>query len=152
MLSNGFDAPLHLRLKASKVLIRFQLSVHMLAIFALGLPSNIPLAVKVFLFVFVIVSAVIMQRNYRHRIPRDELFVWQKKALWVEYLDGGETCWLCRPGNLVTPWFVVVRLCRKEQKRSLLIFWDQCDAQLFRRLRVKLKYFQGEVAMPTGAS
>ena len=152
MLSNGFDVPLRLTLKASKILIRFQLSVHLLAIVALGLPSNIPLVVRIFFFIFVIASAAIMQRKYRHRKSCDELFVWQKKALWVEYLAGKEICWLCQPGNLVTPWFVVVRLCNKEQKCPLLIFWDQCDAQSFRRLRVKLKYFQGEVAMPTGAS
>ena len=152
MLSNGFDAPLRLELKTSKILISFQLLVHLLAIIAISFPSDVPTVIKFVLYASVIVSAVMFQRNYRDSMSRAELFVWQKNSLWIESDNDKQQVWQCRPGNLVTPWFVVVRLYSEKKKRSLLIVKDQCDVQSFRRLRVKLKYFQGVAVMPTDAS
>ena len=151
MLSNGFDAPLRLELKASGILIRFQLLVHFLAIVALSFPSDTPLVIKLILYLFVVVSAIMSQRKYRENVGDPELFIWQKKSNWIEIKKGRENVWHCQQGNLVTPWFVVVGL-QNEKKRRLLILKDQCDAQSFRRLRVKLKYFQGVAVMPTDAS
>ena len=152
MLSNGFDTPLRLELKTSKILISFQLLVHLLAIVAISFPSSVPIFIKFVLFVFVAVSAVMLQRKYRYRLHHVELFVWQKNSLWIESGGDKQQVWECQPGNLVTPWFVVVRLCSENKKLSLLIVKDQCDAQSFRRLRVKLKYFQRVAVMPTDAS
>jgi len=152
MLSNGFDAPLRLELNASKILIRFQFLVHLLAIIAISFPSDVPLVIKFVLYVFVAISAVMLQRKYRESISRTALFIWQKNSLWIESNNDKQQVWQCQPGNLVTAWFVVVRLYSEKKKRSLLIFKDQCDAQSFRRLKVKLKYFQGEAVIPTDAS
>ena len=58
MLSNGFDAPLRLKLDPSRLLIQFQLLVHVLAIIAISLPSSVPLAIKLILYVYVVYSAV----------------------------------------------------------------------------------------------
>lgn len=150
MLSNGFDAPLRLKLKPSRRLIQFQMLVHVLAIIAISFPSSVPLAIKLILYVYVVYSAVRIQ--YEYKSARSESFVWQKSTQWLEDIDGKETFWSCQSGNLVLPWFVVVNLVSENQKRRLLIVKDQCDAPSFRRLRVKLKYFQGEAAMPTDAS
>ena len=150
MLSNGFDAPLRLKLEPSRRLIQFQLLVHVLAIIAISFPSSVPLAVKLILYVYVVFSAVRIQYDYKS--AHSELFVWQKTTQWVEIVEGKETFWSCQSGNLVSPWFVVVNLASENRRRRLLIVKDQCDAQSFRRLRVKLKYFQGEAAMPTDAS
>ena len=150
MLSNGFDAPLRLKLDPSRLLIQFQLLVHVLAIIAISLPSSVPLAIKLILYVYVVYSAVRIQ--YEYKSAGCELFVWQKSTQWLEVVDGKETFWSCQTGNLVLSWFVIVTLTSENRRRRLLIIKDQCDAQSFRRLRVKLKYFQGEAAMPTDAS
>jgi len=132
--------------------MRFQLLVHLLAIIAISFPSAIPLMIKVSLYFFVVMSAVILQRKYRDSRSHPEIFVWQKNSVWLELDNDTEYAWQCLHGNLVAPWFVVVRLQSEKKKRSLLIVRDQCDGQSFRRLRVKLKYFQGVAVMPTDVS
>jgi len=150
MLSNGFDAPLRLKLEPSRLLIRFQLLVHVLAFVAISLPSAIPISIKIILCGFVFTSTALMY--YKHKKSDIEEFMWQKNTLWLESVDEKEKLWYCQRGSLVTPMFVLVRLLNENQKRLLLIVQDQCDEQSFRRLRVKLKYFQGEVAIPTDTS
>ena len=152
MLSNGFDAPLHLELSTSRILLYFKLLVHLLALVAISLPSGIPIIVKILLYIFVIFSAVITLRKFWQSALQQQYFIWQKKSLWVEYLDGKEQLWHAQSDHLVTPWFVIVKLCNTGNTLLLLILKDQCDKQTFRRLRVRLKYFQGEAAIPADAS
>jgi hypothetical protein len=153
MLSNGFDAPLHLSLEPSRFLVRFQNMVHMLAIAAVSLPSSLPFSVVIVLYFIIVISAVRLVRNYRHQLKSlPKKFCWQKNSTWIEYSNDEEIIWNVLPECLVTDWFVVARMESSEEKRSLLILKDQCKKQTFRRLRVKLRFFQGEAAIPTDAS
>jgi len=152
MLSNGFEVPLHLKLEPSKLLLSFQLFANLLAIVALSIPSAILFYLKIILTTLVIFNIFKLLHDYRRDPGKAKLWVWQKKAIWIECFDTDNRIWQCRQNNLVTPWFVVVTLYREGESYRLLIVKDQCDQDVFRRLSVRLRYFQGEAAIPTGAS
>ena len=150
MLSNEFGVPLPLRLEPSKLLLRVQLLAHILALIALGLPSAIPIAVKITLAIFVFANlAVTLRKNKKGQI---ENITWHKDDIWLEQINGQIKTWHSTSGSLVTEMFVIVTLASEGKKRRLLVVKDQCNPQSFRRLRVKLKYYQGAVAIPADAS
>ena len=151
MLSNGFEVPLHLQLKKSKLYLGFLIGNHMLALLAISLPSSIPVLIKVVIAIAVFVHAVIQTRKYSQSFVQPPIWVWQKSGIWFELSRNDEAIWLCGTHHLITSWFVIVDLYNDENKHSLLIFKDQCSVDSFRRLRVRLKYYQEPVASPTDA-
>jgi len=152
MLSNGFDAPLHLHLKPSKSLYQFHLLAHGMAMLAIFIPSGLLLEIKAFLLVSVVLQFGLITRNYRQLQNTKEQFIWQKGDIWLSKSADSVTSWTCLPNTLVKARFVIVNLANECNKRTLLIMSDQCDIQTFRRLKVRLKYYQGEAAMPIDAS
>ncbi|MGD8783024.1 MAG: hypothetical protein PVG75_01240 [Thioalkalispiraceae bacterium] len=150
MLSNGFDMPLRLKLKSSRLFLRFQAFLHLLAVIAIYLPSSIPLFIKAIFMAYVIFSAYKALRTFLDK--QRESFVWLKEGDWLSQSSDGDRSWQPATGNLVTAWFVVVNLKAGRDSRQLLIFNDQIDTETFRRLKVRLKYFHGEAILPTDAS
>jgi hypothetical protein len=96
-------------------------------------------------FVFVVYA------YYRQTAQLNNI-VWQKENIVNSFQDGQEMTWTCLSGSLVTPWFVLVYVKNSTGKHSLLVCKDQCDEQTFRRLKVRLKFYQGDAAIPTDAS
>ena len=152
MLSNGFDVPLRLKLRPSKLLFQFQVLMHGLALLALMLPSSLLFEIKFMLVVILIIHLAFVTRRYRQQLNSNEQLIWQKGDLWISLIADSVTSWNCLSNTLVKAWFVIVNLSNENGNRTLLIVKDQCDALTFRRLKVRLKYFQGEAAMPTDAS
>lgn len=151
MLSNGFDVPLHLELDGSKIFLGFQLFVHLLAIVALGIPSAVPLSIRLTIIILLVFSALYYLYKYQQSSAFKSIWVWQKGNSWIEVSKGNNRIWQCQQSNLITPWFVIVRLRNEHNTYSLLITKDQCQKNLFRRLSVRLKYFQGDATSPTAA-
>jgi hypothetical protein len=152
MLSNGFDAPLRLKLSPSRLFVYFQLFVHGIALFGIMLPSALSLMSKAGLALFIVIHFIRLLRDYYRQSKQNELTVVIKGNHWFLYEKELESVWTCEAVTLTTAWFLLVKLTNDVGHRSLLVSKDQCDMQTFRRLKVKLKFFQGDAAIPTDAS
>lgn len=152
MLSNGFDTPLHLELKPSWIFIQLQIIAHCVALFAIVSPSAMSVLVKTGLLIFVAGHFVLLLRDHLKLKNLQEKLVWQQGGDWLSIYNGVVEVWNNLPGSLITSWFVLIKLSNAKDTRTLLVFRDQCDTQTFRRLKVRLKYFQGEATIPTDAS
>jgi len=152
MLSNGFDATLHLKLRPSKILLAIRLVAHLLALLAISFPLNIYIEFKVGLYVFVLYVVF----KYFRTQSRQRIFSWRKANEWVESTGDGEVVWTCLSPIMNTPWFIIVLLNNSRRKNSIFIGVDQCDRETYRRLYVRLKYlsrpFQEMDANSTGSS
>jgi len=156
MLSNGFDATLHLKLRPSKILLAIRLVAHLLALLAISFPLNIYIEFKVGLYVFVMLNLLYVVFKYFRTQSRQRIFSWRKANEWVESTGDGEVVWTCLSPIMNTPWFIIVLLNNSRRKNSIFIGVDQCDRETYRRLYVRLKYlsrpFQEMDANSTGSS
>ncbi len=140
MLSNGFDATLHLELKPSKNLFIFRLATHLIALLAVSLPLNIDVYLKVMLYIFILSSLLITVITYLKTRHQLRFFSWRDTNQWIEGKENQNQIWLCQAGAMITSWFVIVNLVSGKNKQSLFISTDQCDKQTYRRMVVRLKY------------
>ncbi len=140
MLSNGFDATLHLRLRPSKILLTIRLLAHITALVAVSLPLHIYVELKAALYMFIILSIVRVVINYIKTRNRQRVFYWRNSNQWVEVNAEGDVVWLCQTGAMIMSWFMIVWLKNADAKESVFIGADQCDRETYRRLYVRLKY------------
>ena len=140
MLSNGFETPLLLKLKSSRMLFIVRLAAHGLALLAISLPLNIYFVFKLLLYFIVLTSLLITILNKIKTKDRQRIFRWRDTHDWIESKNTGDVVWVCQRGAIITAWFVIVTLQRGKKRQSIFISADQCSKPLFRRLSVRLKY------------
>ena len=144
MLSNGFETPLHLKLKPSRTLFNIRVVAHMLALMAISLPLSIPFAFKLALYIFVLVSLMLTVKHRLKTKDSTRVFRWRETHHWIESksasASASDMVWRCQRGAIITPWFIIVKLQLGSNRQSLFIDAEQCTKQLYRRLSVRLKY------------
>ena len=147
MLSNGFEIPIQLKPVSSKLYCYFVLSTHAMAIIALLHPSSLPPWLRLLLVVCVVASGIYHIRR-RAGVNR-EAWVWQHSGVWKREQDNMESNWRLSRIFSLTRLFVVLRLVNDAgQREDVLWFRDQFDADCFRRLRVRLRFFQVDATRP----
>ena len=147
MLSNGFEIPIQLKPVSSKLYCYFVLSTHAMAIFALLHPSSLLLWFRLLLVVGVVASGIYHIR--RHAGVSRATWIWQHSGVWKREQDKMESNWYLSRIFSLTRYFVALRLVNDAgQRADVLWFRDQFDAQNFRRLRVRLQFFQVEATRP----
>lgn len=149
MLSNGFDKPLHLRRKPSRLLLIYIVALHLLAGFSLLQPINLAGFAFSILWLCLIVSAGFHVWYYQ-RQSRDSTtyWIWQASGAWVRAADEDQLYILDTSKSVSTPWFVMVMLrnTNRQYIRNLIVS-DQLDADMFRRLRARLKLHYDDAAV-----
>ena len=152
MLSNGFDKPLHLNRKPSRLFAVYLVLLHALALLALLQPlalSNLALGG---LWSLLIYSVGYHLHNFRQQCDMHNAYwVWQSGGAWLRDIEEHSyTVVTARSVN--TPWFVLVTLaCVGQPAQRILILRDQLDSDTFRRLRVRLKLYYDEAAASSDA-
>ena len=140
MLSNGFDATLHLKLRPSKILLAIRLIAHILALVAISLPLHMQIEIKVAVYFFIFISLALTIKNYKKTKHQQTVYRWKNSNQWVESTAQGDVVWSCLHGAMLNPWFLIVSLENADKKESIFIGRDQCSDETYRRLRVRLKY------------
>ena len=144
MLSNGFDKPLHLKRKPSRLLAAYLVCLHALALLALLQPLALSILVTAALWGSLLASAGYHVRYFRRQCDDETTYwVWQASGTWLR--GGKEQVYtLVSAKSVNTPWFVIVTLSNLTQQQRLLVLCDQLDADTFRRLRVRLRLHYDE--------
>lgn len=144
MLSNGFDRPLHLRRKTSRLLAAYLVTVHGLALSALLQPLALTLALHIVLYVGLFASAIYHIVYFVRQHDEHGYWVWMSGGVW-RYTAEERVLSLITNKTVQTPWFVLVTLVDNERRKvRLLIIRDQVDTDTFRRLRVRLRLHHDE--------
>ncbi len=146
MLSSRYATPLFIPIRPSRSLAGFYLLVHLLTIFVL---LSLPLDSRLLLVLIVVVAI----GGYR-LILRQALLLFRDSVVRVEWREQGWNLCL-RDGRelqaelsdhgLLLPWLVILPL-KPVQARGIfrVMFFDgRVDADLFRRLRVRLRLQAG---------
>jgi len=147
MLSNGFDKPLHLRRKSSRLLAAYLVVVHGLALIALLQSLAVTQLTHAMLYTCLLASLACHAVYFRRRADGKNYWVWHPGGVWRQGLEE-RAFRLLAAESIQTPWFALVTLINVEQqRRRLLIVRDQLDADTFRRLRVRLRLHHDEAAL-----
>jgi hypothetical protein len=120
---------------------------HALAVIALLHPSSIPIWLRLVIIIGVVMSGIyhLRRRAEFHR----GIWIWQHTGEWKNERDKFESNWRLQRIFSLTRCFVALRLVNNEGLREdVLWFCDQFDAQSFRRLRVRLQFYQVEATSP----
>lgn len=144
MLSNEFNKPLRLRRKTSRILTLYLLLIHTFGVTAVFL-AGMPPSIKWLAMIAIIFSGVYYFRFYFPKTwDENKEWVWQKDDLWVQKSKTVISYWKMQQRHVSTPWFIITRLKSDTGKMSnFVLVKDQVDENDFRRLRVRLKYYQG---------
>lgn len=147
MLLNGFDTPLHLRRKPSRVLLAYLIVIHLLAALALLSPIAVQ-GIAYFTLWLLLVVSIGYHFNYYQTNSHDDTgyWIWQTDSTWVRATGDANACRLTPARTVSTPWFVLVTLRGPAQQQRLLIVYDQVAPDTYRRLRVRLKMYYEEAA------
>ena len=147
MLSNGFDKPLHLTRKPSRLLAAYLVLLHVLVLLALLQPLALASWVQAGLWLIWIFSAGYHRYQYRRQsdVHYDD-WVWQTGGTFVRGQESA--CYtVVAAKSLCTPWFVRLTLAGMDgRQQRLLVVRDQLDVDTFRRLRVRLQLHYDEAA------
>jgi len=147
MLSNGFATPIRLEPIPSKLYRHFILFTHALAVLALLHPSSMTLLLRIPLILGVFASTIFHIRKCTRADPG--AWIWQQSGEWKSTRDNFESDWVVQRIFSLTRYFVALRLVNATgQREYILWFRDQFDAGSFRRLRVRLQFYQVEATRP----
>ena len=152
MLSNGFDTPLDLTLNGSRLWLRLELAVQLLAVTALLLPSALPWLIRGVLLMSVLFASGLTVWRYRRERAQPVKWRWLSGSCWMQYQSHNTIVWNLERGALVTSWFVLFRIRNATAMRTMILFRDQCSVTEFRRLRVRLRYYSEDEASPAATS
>jgi hypothetical protein len=147
MLSNGFATPIRLKPVPSRCLRNFMLFTHALAVIALLHPSSLELWLRIALILGVFVSGIFHFRKVMRAGCAE--WVWLRSGEWQSARDNFKSNWRVQRIFSLTRYFVALRLITPTgQREDVLWFRDQFDAESFRRLRVRLQFYQVEATRP----
>lgn len=157
MLSNGFVAPLHLRLKPSRSLYSLRWLAHLLALVAVLLAGGLPLPIQVGILILLTLSILLTVKRQQAEPHMYELSWrpaqgWQEQGHPVAASSSNETGWPTHQALLINPWFVCFRLVGPGKTKTHLLMADQFSSKDdFRRLRVLLRFYrEGKVPRREG--
>jgi toxin CptA len=150
-----YASPLRLELKVSRTLLAIVVAVHLGAIAMLAI-SVMSLAVKLLLLSVILGSfflSVSIHRNalmpafFRKLFPDIKCIVWDNNDQWILMTEaGGELRGQLLTSSFVHPQFTAVNLKLAgmpwyKRYRSFVFMQDNLDAETFRRLRVRLRWY-----------
>lgn len=154
MLSNGFDAPLHLRLKPSRQLLYFQITIVALAFIAVLIPTSLLFSVRLGLAILLLINLLILFVIFKRQSLTAMQLNWFRQSGWEEmtlYRTTGsmdKRLWPSQRCMINKSWFILFRLIDDNKQKQVLVFKDQCeDVNDFRRLRVLLSCLSGADAI-----
>ena len=140
MLLNGFNRPLHLDLKVSRLILYYLCLVHVLALLSIVLAA-LPVFYTSLLLTVVTFSMLLHLRKYKHQthgIP--DKWIYPSQSEWLEVLPNKTKRWKQIKAYQVTGLFSVVVLnnLANNHRKHLLLVHDQIEKATFRRLQVIL--------------
>jgi len=154
MWSEKYANPLQIELKPSKIALGVTLIVHLGAVVALLL-SSISIAIKS-LGMLLIVSSTLYSlsrigwtRHFKlslRWVPIFKSVCWRDEFWYLRVDNGTEYIAQLLPSSYVSRWLVVVNLRVTDlpwhsRNVSLLFLPDNIDKELFRRLRIRLRWY-----------
>ena len=150
MLSSGFETPLHLKRKPSRLLAGYLLCGHVFVLLAFIQALAIPVALHVVLWLLWAASIVYhLFRYWPYSYDTHAYWVWQAGGDWLRH-ESTETTVMHLKNVVQTPWFILVTLHAENASQRCLYFVDQLDAPTWRRLRVRLDSSQAVEACNSG--
>jgi hypothetical protein len=140
MLLNGFNRPLRLTLKPSRLLFYHLYFVHSLAILAIVFAA-LPDFYSAVLLLAVVLSILLQIKKHRQQSASIiEKWVYPGHGEWLQVLANHTVRWQQVKAYQLPGIFSVVVLCNKINNRHkhLLLVYDQMEKGMFRRLQVIL--------------
>ncbi len=139
-MSNVFEAPLRLELRASRHRTGWLIAVHVLMLSTLPwLPSS-----GVRLLVVALVSVSLLRELHTHarNAARVVTLLWRSDGFWEIGAGSSRDIAVLSGPAFVHPRLVVLPLGKpgRRSRRHIAIFADSLDATAFRRLRVRLRF------------
>jgi len=156
MWSEKYANPLNIDLKPSKIALVVVVMVHLGAITAL-LCASLPIIVKLMLVVLTLASGLyslcriswnVLPAYCRRCVPTITSVCWGDEFWYLQQDNDAELVAQLQSTSYVSRWLVVVNLKAKElpwysRHISLLFLPDNIDREIFRRLRVRLRWYPG---------
>jgi len=148
MLLNGFETPLHLKRKPSRLFLLCIVFLHFIAGFSLLQPLAVPNTIHGILWIMLCASAVYHVYYYQQKShDSDSFWLWQAGVDWLQQTDDESRYQPVLTKTVSSHWFVLLTLCNENAKQQrLLILRDQLSPDCFRRLRVRLKMYHEDAA------
>jgi len=159
MTDKKYASPLHLEIKHSRRLLLAVLLVHLGAFIMLAI-SNLPwqvnlilvVCIAVQLWMFLAINDRVFGPDFLNRLlPRFKQAVWIDDNSWcLTDADGNEVQAQLLATSFVLPQLTIVNLKLLGKPwylryRSLVFLRDNLDAEIFRRLRVRLRWYSTPV-------
>ncbi|VAX14445.1 hypothetical protein MNBD_GAMMA24-2284 [hydrothermal vent metagenome] len=144
MSHKKYRQPLDLKPRGSRHLLLILLVVHLLAVFALFLPTTLPWYGRSIILLAIILSA--WSSLYKARFKTIKSACWKRKGNFdLELLNGKHRQADLLAGSLVTEWLIILHLaCADGRKRKWLILPDMIDHETYRRLCVRLRQWHAD--------
>lgn len=142
MSSKRYASPLTLKPKRSRIFVSLLIVGHIGAM-ALLAPLVLPIELKITMAVMLLASLIItLQRQAgAPRAGNIATLVWKADGDWViETVDGKSCKAQLQPSSSLHLWLVVLNFQSEENRRmrSVVLFPDALDAEVLRKLRVRL--------------
>ena len=138
-----FDSPFQFKLSISIIHNVFLLLAHLLALFVLFLPFDLPFILKVLLVIYVMISFLIYSKRTTRNYTGDLRYLDNNNWLWLK--EGEEIKLQLKNGIILQPQLITLTFQDAKQKKFYwTLFPDSVDKESFRRLRVLLRHSTAE--------
>ncbi len=142
MWQNKFESPLDLELTPSRYLLSYLIALHGLAIVALLMPMQLPIAVRGLLLLAV--TAGLLWRIYRYRRQRriTTRLLWRADGSW-DYQAGKQRMESMQLllSSYVTSWLIILYLRKSGTSRvTVVLLPDSLPKEQWHRLWIRLHY------------
>ncbi|HEB87636.1 MAG TPA: hypothetical protein ENI68_11570 [Gammaproteobacteria bacterium] len=144
MSQKKYRQPLDLKPRSSRRLFLILLTVHLLAVSALFLPTTLPWYGRSMLLFAIILSA--WSTLYKARFQTIKNACWKMNGDFeLELLNGKYVPAHLLAGSLVTEWLIILHLaCTDNCKHQWLILPDMIERETYRRLCVRLRQWYAD--------
>lgn len=141
-MSNKFEQPLTVSLKAQTYVIGFVWLSHLAALAVLLLPLTLPVVLRWSIALLVLASLAFNLCRYRNRGNPISQIHWDRARGWrVSFKNGTEYKAELLPDSYVSPLLVIVRLqCEDKKTREIVMTCFGQVPDTMRRLRVRMRY------------
>lgn len=140
-MSPTYATPLRLEIKSSKQYLIFSVVVTLIAIFSLSF-----LLINVWLKCLLVLAIGLFSLSVYLNNQKIVTIIWKQQNEWEIRAENNVSVASLLPNSLVLPWLTILnfKLLTGEFK-SILIFSDNLDKEIFRQLRVRLKVTSGKL-------
>lgn len=144
-----FDKPLRINLNPSVYTCLYVKLVHGLALVVLLLPYNVYFWVRIILLLIIVLSLIRTMKNMQQRYVGQLRLIDGNKWLWVTNKNNEQRL-VFTSGAIITSKLVVLNfMAATGQKVSWCFFPDSGNDELFRQLRIYLRYSTAETDSET---